>query len=73
MPCLRRNGKITGYILETYTGEMTVDTEVINGSDVRAATVSGLNSTSHYTVSVAAVNGAGTGPATPSINFAIAG
>ena len=52
---------------------MTVDTEVINGSDVRVATVSGLNSTTRYTVSVAAVNGAGTGPATTSINFAIGG
>ena len=41
---------------------MTVDTKVINGSDVRVATVSGLDPTTRYTVSVAAVNRAGSGP-----------
>ena len=73
VPCLHRNGEITGYILETYTGEMTVDTKVINGSNVRAATVSGLDPTPSYIVSVAAVNRADTGPVTTSMNFEIEG
>ena len=61
VPCLHRNGVITGYTVVARTsGE---DERVVN-SGSRAANISGLISDTLYTVSVAAVNSAGTGPAT---------
>ena len=62
--CLHRNGEITGYtVLVRTSGE---DERVVNVNDgnARSATVSGLTSETLYTVLVAAVNNAGTGPAT---------
>ena len=64
VPCLHRNGEITGYTVVARTsGE---DNRVVNVNDgnARSATVSGLTPITQYTVSVAAVNSAGTGPAT---------
>ena len=66
--CFHHNGEITGYrIMAKASGEdnRTVNVKDSNG---RTATVSGLNSNTLYTISVAAVNSAGTGPAT-SINI----
>ena len=63
VPCLHRNGEITGYTVVARTnGEVvkSVDVDV----DGREATVSGLNPNTLYSVSVAAVNSAGTGPDT---------
>ena len=63
VPCLHRNGEITGYtVVTTISGEVvkSVDVDVDDG---REATVSGLNPSNQYSVSVAAVNSAGTGPA----------
>ena len=63
VPCLHRNGEITGYTIVARTsGE---DDRVVNVNDgnARSAIVSELTSETQYTVSVAAVNGAGTGPA----------
>ena len=62
MPCLHRNGEITGYTVVARIG-ITDITEFVN-SDARSATVSGLEPSTQYTVSVAAVNDAGTGPST---------
>ena len=62
VPCLHRNGEITGYTVETRTSGVTVKTDFVNNGYARAATISGLNSSTPYTVSVAAFNGAGTGP-----------
>ena len=59
--CVDRNGDVTGYKLRiTRTGqdERIVD---VNG-DQREATLSGVAPSSNYSVRVAAVNGAGTGP-----------
>ena len=64
VPCLHRNGEITGYTVVARTsGE---DDRVINVNDghARSATISGLTPSTQYTVLMAAVNGAGTGPAT---------
>ena len=62
VPCLHRNGEITGYTVVTRTsGE---DDRVVNDGNARSATVSGLTPNTQYTVLVAAVNSAGTGPAT---------
>ena len=62
VPCLHHNGEITGYTLVARIVTMDI-TEFVNG-DARSATVSGLEPSTQYTVLVAAVNGAGTGPAT---------
>ena len=62
MPCLRRNGEITGYtVVATISGEVVKSVEV-DVNDGREATISGLNPITNYYVSVAAVNSAGTGP-----------
>ena len=58
VPCLHRNGEITGYTIVARTGMIDI-TEFVNG-DARSATVSGLKPSTQYTVLVAAVNGAGT-------------
>ena len=64
VPCLHRNGEITGYIVEAITSGEVVRTVNVNDSDARRATVTGLNSSTQYTVQVAAVNSAGAGPST---------
>ena len=57
VPCLHRNGEITGYTVVARTsGE---DDKTMNGN-ARSVTVSGLEPSTQYTVLVAAVNGAGT-------------
>ena len=59
VPCLHRNGEITGYRVVARTSGEDDITEFVNG-DARSATVSGLEPSTEYTVLVAAVNGAGT-------------
>ena len=63
VPCLHRNGEITGYTVVARTSgedERVVD---VDDGNARSATLSGLTPNTRYTVSVAAVNNAGTGPA----------
>ena len=60
MPCLDRNGEITGYTVEATLSGMVVATE--NGGSAREATVTELTPSTDYTVTVAAVNSVGTGP-----------
>ena len=71
VPCLHRNGEITGYTVVARTSGMTDITEFVNGN-ARSATVSGLEPSTQYTVLVAASNGASIGPAT-SINVETGG
>ena len=62
MPCIDRNGDITDYQVVTRNSQgMTVGTANIDVAN-RQAAISGLTPSTAYTVSVAAVNGAGTGP-----------
>ena len=61
MPCLDHNGVITAYTVEVTLSGMVVATENVDGS-ARRGTVSELNPSTEYTVTVAAVNSAGTGP-----------
>ena len=70
VPCLHRNGEITGYVIVARI-RMTDNTEFVN-SDARSATISGLEPSTQYTVLVAASNLAATGPAT-SINVETGG
>ena len=72
VPCLHRNGEITGYTVVARTSGITVNTEHISDGNSRSLTVSGLNPSTLYTVLVAANNSAGTGPAT-SIDIETAG
>ena len=70
VPCLDRNGDITDYQVVTRNSQgMTVGTADVTE---RQATISGLTLSTQYTVSVAAVNGAGTGLARD-INIETAG
>ena len=64
VPCLHRNGEITGYTVVARTSGEDDRVVHVNDADGREATVSGLSSDTQYTVLVAAVNGGGTGPAT---------
>ena len=61
MPCLERNGEMTGYRAQAVRNGMVEGTASVGGS-ARQATISGLSPSTLYTVQVAAVNGAGTGP-----------
>ena len=62
VPCLHRNGEITGYRLVANTSGEVVKYVHVDADDSREATISGLNPNSNYTVDVAAVNSAGIGP-----------
>ena len=61
VPCLDRNGEITGYIVEARINGTLIRTVNVNG-DAREATVSGLTPSTEYTVSLQPVNSAGSGP-----------
>ena len=61
MPCIDRNGEITGYTVDVSLSGMVFRTENVDGS-ARRGTVSGLTPSTEYTVTVAAVNSIGSGP-----------
>ena len=64
VPCLHRNGEITGYIVVTRNSGVTINTESINDGDARETTVSGLNPSTLYSMFVVASNSIGFGPTT---------
>ena len=70
--CLERNGEITGYIAQAVRNGMVEGTASV-GSDARQATISGLSPSTSYTVQVAAMNGAGTGPYSSGISLTTSG
>ena len=70
--CLHHNGEITGYRIMARASGGEDRAVNVNDGNARTATVPGLNSNTLYTISVAAVTSAGTGPAT-SINVATPG
>ena len=45
-----------------YSGRGSIDTIPVSGGDTRQTTISGLTPSTDYTIEVAAVNNAGTGP-----------
>jgi hypothetical protein len=59
--CLDRNGEITGYRAQAVRNGMVEGTASVSGGATQA-TISGLSPSTLYSVQVAAVNGAGTGP-----------
>ena len=61
--CIHRNGNIRGYSIqygEKRSGNK--QTLSVSGGDVTKATISGLNFSTTYSIQVAAVTSAGTGP-----------
>ena len=61
--CLQRNGRITGYIIIITRDGEAIQTVNVD-SDARETSVYGLTPSTQYIVSVAAINGVGTGPST---------
>ena len=72
MLCLDRNGEITSHIVQAVRNGMVEGTASVGGS-ARQATISGLSSSTMYTIYVAAVNGAGTGPYSSGISVRTSG
>ena len=61
--CLQRNGLITGYIVLIKRDGEAIQTVNVD-SDARETTTYGLTPSTQFSVSVAAINGVGTGPST---------
>ena len=61
VPCIHQNGDITGYRVQYEEADGISTTVSVSGGDVTEATITGLASTTNYSVQVAAVNDAGTG------------
>ena len=59
--CLQRNGEITGYRAQAVRNGMVEGTASVGGG-ARQATISGLSPSTTYSIQLAALNGAGTGP-----------
>ena len=60
--CIQQNGEITGYSVKYgVQGDGSTQTVNVSGSDTTETTISGLNSSTSYTIEVAAVNSAGIG------------
>ena len=72
VPCLHRNGQITGYRVQAVRNGMT-EKSINVASNTRQATISRLSPSTLYTVQVAAVNSAGTGPYSTGINIRTSG
>ena len=62
MSCIKRNGNITGYIVQYGVEGTNISKSVdISGIDNAEVTLTGLTSATKYSIKVAAVNNAGTG------------
>ena len=61
VPCIHRNGNITGYSVQYTGGGSTQTMSVSADSSGGMVTISGLSPATMYLVQVAAVNSAGTG------------
>ena len=70
--CIHRNGQITGYIAKAKI-DRVLKRSINVASNTRQATLSGLSPSTRYTVQVAAVNGAGSGPYSTEINIRTSG
>ena len=68
VPCIHRNGDITGYIVR-YGSE----TQFVSGGSVTETTISNLTPSTTYNVRVAAVNDADTGAFSSTISIMTSG
>ena len=64
VPCLHRNGEITGYTVIARNSDGIAERSANINAAARQAVISGLTPSTQYTLSLAAVNGAGVGPFT---------
>ena len=60
VPCIQRNGEITGYLVQ-YTGGGSTQIMNVSGASMTEANITGLSPSTAYDVRVAAVNDVGTG------------
>ena len=61
--CIDRNGDITGYpVRYGEVGSGSTQTMSVSGGTSTETTIAGLSSSTEYSIQVAAVNSAGTGP-----------
>ena len=67
VPCIHQNSDITGYRVEYEEVDGIQVTISVSGGDVTEATITGLASSTNYSIRVAAVNDAGTGVFSSSI------
>ena len=62
VPCIHQNGAITGYSVQYgVEGSGNTETMTVSGASTTQTTISGLMSSTTYSIQVAAVNDAGTG------------
>ena len=61
VPCIHRNGEITGYSVR-YSGGGSTQTMAVSGGDTTMTTIQGVMSSTTYFIEVAAVNYIDTGP-----------
>ena len=64
VPCLHRNGEITSYTVIARNSDGIAERIANINAAARQAVISGLTPSTQYTLSLAAVNGAGVGPFT---------
>ena len=69
VPCIHRNGEITGYSVR-YSGGGSAQTMTVTG---KQATIEGLMSSTTYSIDVAAANNAIIGPYSRDVNQLTAG
>ena len=60
VPCIHRNGDITDYSVQYTRGGVT-DSNSVSGGDATMTTIEGLRPSTTYSITMAAVNDAGTG------------
>ena len=66
VPCIHRNGEITGYLVR-YTAD-GIETKDVLGGSTEQTTITGLTPSTEYIIEVAAVNNVGGGPYSDSIS-----
>ena len=62
VPCIHRNGEITGYSVRYGVQGQSTQTMSVSGADTTETTISDLMSSTTYSIEVAAVNSVDTGP-----------
>ena len=72
VPCIHHNGDITGYSVQ-YTGGGSTQTVSVSGESTTEATITELTASTSFSVGVAAVNDAGTGPYSSAMDQLTAG
>ena len=62
VPCIHRNGEITGYSVRYGVQGQSTQTTTVSGGDTTMTTIEGVMSSTTYSIEAAAVNSVDTGP-----------